>query len=122
MTSFYQDPEYSTQTAVPVTSTAPPTAVVRQYPTSRYYYDWYTGEHTVVVPSASDGDIKSEVVDRLRENLYTRDHKLKVNVHSGAVVLEGTVDTALAKRAAGDDAWDTPGVMDVSNQLQVRYT
>jgi phospholipid/cholesterol/gamma-HCH transport system permease protein len=29
------------------------------------------------------------------------------------------VSSALAKRAAGDDAWDTPGVVDVSNQLQV---
>ncbi len=35
------------------------------------------------------------------------------------VVLGGRVGSALAKRAAGDDAWDTPGVVDVSNQLVV---
>jgi hypothetical protein len=27
-----------------------------------------------------------------------------------------------AKRAAGDDAWDTPGVVDVSNQLHITPT
>ena len=35
------------------------------------------------------------------------------------VILTGDVSSTLAKRAAGDDAWDTPGVVDVSNQLQV---
>ena len=36
------------------------------------------------------------------------------------VILGGEVDSTLAKRAAGDDAWDTPGVVDVSNQLTIR--
>jgi hypothetical protein len=35
------------------------------------------------------------------------------------VILNGAVSSSRAKRAAGDDAWDTPGVTDVSNQLQV---
>jgi osmotically-inducible protein OsmY len=35
------------------------------------------------------------------------------------VVLTGDVSAVLAKRAAGDDCWDTPGVVDVSNQLRV---
>jgi hypothetical protein len=30
------------------------------------------------------------------------------------------VSSWLAKRAAGDDAWDTAGVVDVSNQLKPR--
>jgi len=35
------------------------------------------------------------------------------------VILTGEVSSAVAKRAAGDDCWDTVGVVDVSNQLIV---
>lgn len=59
------------------------------------------------------------VVDRLRENTFTKDHDIKVDVKQSVVVLGGDVGSTLAKRAAGDDAWDTPGVVDVSNQLHV---
>ena len=91
----------------------------RQYPSERYYYDWY-GDQQLTQPSPqTDSQIKSQVVDRLRQNVHTRDHTLTVNVESGMVVLTGDVSTVLAKRAAGDDCWDTPGVVDVSNQLRV---
>jgi osmotically-inducible protein OsmY len=40
-------------------------------------------------------------------------------VKKNVVILTGDVSSPLAKRAAGDDAWETPGVVDVSNQLQV---
>lgn len=85
------------------------------YPTNRYYYGWYDA------PPAppTDGDIKATVVDRLRENPLTKPFDLKVDVKQGVVVLGGEVGSTIAKRAAGDDAWDTPGVVDVSNQLAV---
>ena len=93
---------------------------VRQYPDERYYYTWYTSQPDVMQRDPlSDGQIKSEVVDRLRQNVHTKDHTLAVNVQSGVVVLTGDVSTVLAKRAAGDDSWDTPGVVDVSNELRV---
>jgi osmotically-inducible protein OsmY len=92
----------------------------RQYPSERYYYGWYGGQEQLAQPGPqTDGQIKSEVVDRLRQNAHTKDHTLDVNVQSGVVVLTGDVSTVLAKRAAGDDSWDTPGVVDVSNQLRV---
>lgn len=74
------------------------------YPLDRYYYDWYSDP----VGRRTDGDIKAEVVDRLDLNEHTRDHRLKVDVDQHVVVLGGRVDSALAKRAAGDDAWDPP--------------
>jgi osmotically-inducible protein OsmY len=94
---------------------------LRQYPNERYYYGWYTSQQeiTEVPDPQSDGQVKSEVVDRLRRNVHTKDHTLVVNVQSGVVMLTGDVSTVLAKRAAGDDCWDTPGVVDVSNQLRV---
>lgn len=85
------------------------------YPNERYYYPWYDAPP----PPPTDGDIKAMVVDRLRENVYTKDHYIQVDVKQSVVILGGEVNSTIAKRAAGDDAWDTPGVVDVSNQLHV---
>lgn len=85
------------------------------YPDERYYYPWY--RELPVAPT--DGDIKSMVVDRLRDNPWTKDCDLKVDVKQHVVILGGEVPSTPAKRAAGDDAWDTPGVVDVSNQLKI---
>ena len=52
-------------------------------------------------------------------NPLTTDDDLRVDVKRGVVILQGIVGSRLAKRAAGDDCWDTPGVTDVSNQLEV---
>ena len=89
-----------------------------QYPLDRYYYPWYDEELAAEAPP-SDAEIKSIAVDRLRENPYTKDHELRVDVKNGVVILLGTVSSPRAKRAAGDDAWDIPGVTDVSNQLTI---
>lgn len=86
------------------------------YPGGRYYYAWY-GEGQ---PVRTDGDIKADLVDRLRRNPHTRDDYIEVNVEHNVAILTGEVGSTLTKRAAGDDAWDTAGVTDVSNQLKVR--
>ena len=86
------------------------------YPEDRYYYGWYDAEPPVI----TDGDIKSVIVDRLRENPCTKDDDITVDVKRDVVILTGEVSSTRAKRAAGDDAWDTRGVVDVSNQLVVR--
>jgi osmotically-inducible protein OsmY len=85
------------------------------YPGDRYYYGWYDTE-----PVRTDGDIKSIVVDRLRQNPCTKDDDITVDVKRDVVILTGEVGSTRAKRAAGDDAWDTAGVVDVSNQLVIR--
>lgn len=88
-----------------------------QNPADRYYYGWYDAPQPV--QSRTDGDLKSEAVDRLRANTFTASSTLEVNVQAGVIVLAGDVPTAVAKRAAGDDVWDIAGVLDVSNQLRV---
>ena len=70
-------------------------------------------------PRPTDSSIKAAVVERLRKNLFTKDFDLRVDVKRGVVILAGVVDSRLAKRSAGDDCWDTVGVIDVSNQLEV---
>jgi osmotically-inducible protein OsmY len=67
----------------------------------------------------SDREMKSALVHRLNENLYTQEAHIKVEVDNRVIVLGGEVESTVAKRAAGDDAWDTPGAVDVSNQLVV---
>jgi CBS domain-containing protein len=89
------------------------------YPESRYYYDWYAAELPIGPARPPDSAIKAAVVDRLRKNLFTKDCDLRVDVKRGVVILAGLVDSRLAKRSAGDDCWDTLGVTDVSNQLEV---
>jgi BON domain-containing protein len=86
------------------------------YPDERYYYGWLDMPPT----EPTDGEIKSAVIDRLHHDRYTRDEDIKVDVKQKVVILGGEVSSWLAKRAAGDDAWDTRGVADVSNILTVR--
>jgi CBS domain-containing protein len=87
-----------------------------RYPDSRYYDTWY-GDPVDAEPS--DGEIKAMVVARLQEDPSTMDDTIRVDVKRGVVILTGEVSSPLAKRAAGDDSWDTIGVSDVSNQLTV---
>ena len=84
--------------------------------TGRVYYGWQD------LPSdelPSDRELKTVLVGRLRDNFLTQDARIRVEVDHRAVVLGGEVDSPIAKRVAGDDAWDTPGVVDVSNRLVV---
>lgn len=92
---------------------------VWSWPADRYYYGWYDTPPGAVGPPATDGQIKSEAVDRLRKNPYTADCDLHVDVKRGVIILRGIVPDRRAKRSAGDDCWDILGVRDVSNQLEV---
>ena len=67
----------------------------------------------------NDREMKSALVDRLNENLYTQDAEIRVEVADRVVVLDGEVETPVVEQAAVDDAWDVPGVVDVSNQMTV---
>jgi copper(I)-binding protein len=91
-----------------------------------HYYGWW-GQPAPFPPTEqavqpTDHQTKSTVVDRLRNNQYTKDDDVKIDAKQGVVVLGGEVSSWVAKRAAGDDAWDTRGVVDVSNQLRIRQT
>jgi osmotically-inducible protein OsmY len=87
------------------------------YPDERYYYSWYN----VPLPTPpSDFEVKQALVARLGLNPYTKDEDIKVDVTDNVAILEGEVSSNVAKRAAGDDAWDTLGVNDVRNELRVK--
>jgi osmotically-inducible protein OsmY len=87
------------------------------YPENRYYYEWYADESS---NERSDMEIKQDLLDQIRSGPYADQYDISVDVKKGVVILTGAASTTLAKRAAGDDAWDTRGVTDVSNQIEVR--
>ncbi len=87
------------------------------YPENRYYYEWYADEKT---DERSDNEIKQDLLDQIRTGPYKDEYDIEVDVKKGVVILTGGASTTVAKRAAGDDAWDTRGVTDVSNQLVVQ--
>lgn len=89
------------------------------YPENRYYYEWYADEPS---DERSDMEIKQDLLDQIRSGPYADQYEIEVDVKKGVVILTGTATTTVAKRVAGDDSWDTRGVTDVSNQIQVRNT
>ncbi|MDP9343830.1 MAG: BON domain-containing protein [Actinomycetota bacterium] len=68
----------------------------------------------------TDGEIRALLVDRLREDPFTRKEAIRVEVLEAVVTMSGEVSSSIARRAADDDAWATPGVFDVNNHLRTR--
>ena len=90
------------------------------YPfSSRYYYADY-GPYYGRNPR-DDGDIERDVRQTMAWDTHIDAGRIHVNVHDGTVTLKGTVSSPVEKRSAGDDAWDTPGVRDVRNELAIKW-
>lgn len=88
------------------------------YPYTREYYGKYAGPYHTQA-EREDDEVLQDVEDRLADNGWVDESSVKVKVLEGRVTLMGTVDTIQAKRSAGDDAWDIPGVVDVVNKLKI---
>jgi osmotically-inducible protein OsmY len=66
-----------------------------------------------------DREMRAVLLDRLRENPLTRKEEIRVRVEDGVVTLVGNVSSVVARQGADDDAWTTPGIVDVSNHLRL---
>ncbi len=66
-----------------------------------------------------DLEIAEEICNRLVRDERVEADQVDVQVVGGVVTLRGQVDSLAAKRAAGDDAWDTQGIVDVANLLAI---
>jgi hypothetical protein len=67
----------------------------------------------------SDAELRHQIQARILADPWVHGDRVQVAVNQGVVTLTGTVDSLEAKRAADDDAWDTPGVREVHNDLVV---
>ena len=87
----------------------------------RYYLSLYGPYFSrLTQPDVLDDDeIDTLVRDGLFWDSWVDAVKIEVIVKDGMVTLQGTVQNQLEKRAAGDDAWDTPGVRDVKNEIEI---
>jgi osmotically-inducible protein OsmY len=85
---------------------------------NRYYYRAYGPDHGRA--RRDDDEIARDVRYSLVWDTYVDEGRIDVDVKDGMVTLKGSVDTIVEKRSAGDDAWDTPGVRDVRNELVVQ--
>jgi osmotically-inducible protein OsmY len=66
-----------------------------------------------------DREIRALLVDRLRDHVLTRRELVRVSVERGEVTLSGEVPSSAARRAADDEAWNTPGVVNVHNHVRI---
>jgi len=68
----------------------------------------------------SDGDVLESVRENLFQDSYIDPDRIRVQVQRGIVTLQGEVDDVLEAGYARDDAWESPGVRGVVDDLTVR--
>ena len=68
---------------------------------------------------ANDRRVREEVTAQLRWDVRIEDAGIRVEVENGKVALGGGVRSHAERRAAEENAWDVPGVISVSNRIQV---
>lgn len=67
----------------------------------------------------SDIEIRNDIEAALIRDILVDETNIIIHVSNGIVVLDGSVATMAEKNAAESDAWLTPGVMDVINNIVV---
>jgi osmotically-inducible protein OsmY len=68
-----------------------------------------------------DEEIKKDIVDTLYWDGRVDASDVTVEVNEGKVVLKGHIPSLLARTAAEEDAISIPGVIEINNQISVRY-
>ncbi len=70
--------------------------------------------------SLDDDEVHHSVCENLFQDSFVNPDRIEVSVDRGVVTLRGEVDDFLEARYAWDDAWESPGVRGVINNLTVR--
>ena len=70
--------------------------------------------------SGSEETLKAQLWQALVSDARFDASGVTLAVEAGVAILIGEVESAAAKRAVGELAWDAAGVLDVSNQIVVR--
>ncbi|MBE0446872.1 MAG: BON domain-containing protein [Actinobacteria bacterium] len=67
----------------------------------------------------SDEEIRQDIDGALRRDVLVDETNIMVEVSNGIAILNGSVATIAEKNAAESDAWLTPGITDVINNIVV---
>ncbi len=70
----------------------------------------------------TDAEVKLEVIRELKWDTHVNETHIGVEVENGIVTLSGKADSYAEKLAAQDAAHRVVGVMDVANDLHVKYS
>jgi osmotically-inducible protein OsmY len=91
------------------------------YPPPPHQYRYYAPLYGPCAAQAppSDTELADEIKNKLVWDPWVDANRVQVEVNQGVVTLTGNVPSIFEKRAAGDDAWDTPGTLDVHNDLMI---
>jgi len=68
---------------------------------------------------AQINNVQALVLNALHWDLAVPQHRVKVEVENGWVTISGTVDRTYQRACAESDARKVPGVVGVTNQIQV---
>jgi osmotically-inducible protein OsmY len=69
---------------------------------------------------ASDSELTAAVLEALERDPLVPEDQITVTVRHGVVILEGDVDLAIQREEAERAARQTPGVIDVANEIVVK--
>ncbi len=96
----------------------------RKQASEGYYSGYYWGNEPydsshITDGRKSDDELKKNVIENLRKNEKIDHAHIDVYVKNAAVTLKGSVKTYEESSLVGQTAWDTPGISEVLNDLQV---
>jgi hypothetical protein len=95
----------------------------RKQPPEDSYSGYYWGnepyDSSNIPGRKTDEELKNNIDQNLRNNNNISSNQIEVYVNNSAVTLKGSVKTYEERRLAGQEAWNTSGVVKVLNDLQV---
>jgi osmotically-inducible protein OsmY len=86
---------------------------------SGYYWGNEPYDSSKIPGRKSDEELKNDIDQNLHNNNNINSSRIEVYVDNSAVTLKGSVKTYEERRLAGQEAWNTAGVLKVLNELQV---
>ena len=95
----------------------------RKKPSQDYYAGYYWGAHpyeSYGLPGRkNDNELRDSIVNRLKAKNMLDSNSLTIFTDNGAVIITGSVKTYTERRSIGQEIWNTNGVVEVLNNLEV---
>lgn len=88
-----------------------------------YYAGYYWGAHPYesheLPGRKSDNELRDSIVSRLKTKNMLDSNSITIFTDNGAVIISGSVETYAERRSIGREIWNTSGVVEVLNNLEV---
>lgn len=84
-----------------------------------YYWGYHPYESYELPGRKSDSELRDSIVERLAMKNMLSSNSIIESTDNGAVILTGSVKTYAERRSIGREVWNTNGVVEVLNNIQV---